>query len=121
MSKVIAAAVLVLLWTAVVVAGQAASRPPVNLNKPGALEALEQSNPTHYEKVRQILEGILKQPDAAVPGWIQTNFDARNVNYAPILMTSDPPKRRLSFTLDEARYEAVVTLTNVRAAVVPLN
>lgn len=120
MSKLITAAVLVMLWTAVVVAGDTPPRRTVNLNKPGALEALQQSNPTHYEKVRKILDGILQQPDVAVPRWIQTNFDARDVNYAPILLTSDPPKRRLSFALDETRYETVVTLTNVRAEIVPL-
>ena len=120
MVRVIAAAVLVLLWPAVVVTGQATPRHSVNLNRPGVLEALVESNSTHYEKVRQILEGILKQPYAAVPDWIQTNFDARNVDYAPILMTSDPPKRRLSFTLDETHYEAVVTLTKVRALIIPV-
>jgi hypothetical protein len=120
MSKLIAAAVLVMLWTAVVVAGDATPRRTINLNNPGAFEALQRSNPTHYEKVRKILDGILQQPEATVPRWIQTNFDARNVSYLPILMTSDPPKRRLSFGLDETRYEAVVTLTNVRAEIVPL-
>lgn len=120
MSKLIAAAVLAMLWTAVVAAGDATPRRTANLNNPGALEALQQSDPTHYDKVRKILDGILQQPDAAVPRWIQTNFDARNVSYVPILMTSDPPKRRLSFALDDTRYEAVVTLTNVRAEIVPL-
>ncbi len=120
MSKLITAVVLVMLWAAVVVAGDATPRHTVNLNKPGALGALQQSNPLHYDKVRKILEEILQQPDAAVPRWLQTNFDARNVSYAPILMTSDPPKRRLSFALDQTRYEAVVTLTNVRAERVPL-
>ena len=121
MKKVpIAAVVLAMLWTGAVVAGDASPRRTVDLNTPDSLEALRQSNPTHYEKVRKILDGILQQPDAAVPRWIQTNFDARNVSYVPILMTSAPPKRRLSFALDETRYEAVITLTNVRAEIVPL-
>jgi len=116
----IAAAVLAMLWTGVVVAGDASPRSTVDLNKPHSLETLQQSNPTHYEKIRKILDGILQQPDAAVPRWIQTNFDARKVDYVPILMTSLPPKRRLSFALDETRYEAVITLANVRAEIVPL-
>jgi len=116
----ISAAVLAMLWAGVVAADDASPRRTVDLNNPGSLEALQQSNPAHYEKVRKILEGILQQPDAAVPHWIQTNFDARNVGYVPILMTSLPPKRRLSFALDETRYEAVLTLTNVRAEIVPL-
>jgi len=112
----ISAAVLAMFWAGVVVADDASPRRTVDLNKRDS----QQSNPTHYEKVRKILEGILEQPDAAVPHWIQTNFDARNVGYVPILMTSLPPKRRLSFALDETRYEAVITLTNVRAEIVPL-
>jgi hypothetical protein len=109
-----------LLWTAIAAADDAIPSRTINLNQPGALEALQHSNPMHYEKVRKIMEGIFQRPETAVPDWIQTNFDARNVRYAPILLTSDPPKRRLSFALDDTRYEAVVTLTNVRAEIVPL-
>ena len=118
---IIAALIMVVLWIGVVVAGDANPARTVNLNKPGALETLQQSNPTHYEKVRKILDGIVQQPDADVPRWIQTSFDARNVSYTPILMTTVPPKRRLSFAMDETRYEAVLTLTKVRAEIVPLN
>jgi len=120
MSKLIAVAVLAALWTAVAVAGDAPPGRTVDLNKPGALKGLQQSNPKHYEMIRKILEGVLQQPDAAVPRWIQTTFDGRDVSYAPILMTSDPPRRRLSFALDNTRYEAVVTLTNLRGEIVPL-
>ncbi len=66
------------------------------------------------------MEGIFQQPDTAVPRWIQTNFEARNVIYAPILLTAAPPKKRSSFTLEDTRYEALVTLTNVSAEIVPL-
>jgi len=121
MSKLIVASIMVVLWIAVAVAGEFNSARTINLNKPGALETLQQSNPTHYDKVRKILDGILQQPDADVPRWIQTSFDARNVSYAPFLLTTRPPKRRLSFALDETRYEAVLTVTKVRAEIVPLN
>src|SRR5262249_13811233 len=121
MSKLIVAPIIVVLWIAVAVAGDANPARTVNLNKPGALETLQQSNPTHYDKVRKILNGIPQQPDADVPRWIQTSFDARNVSYAPFLLTTRPPKRRLSFALDETRYEAVLTVTKVRAEIVPLN
>jgi hypothetical protein len=62
MSKLIAAPIIVVFWIAVVVAGDANPARTVNLNKPGALEVLQQSNPTHYEKVRKILDGILSSP-----------------------------------------------------------
>ena len=96
----LAVTVLALLWIAVVATGNATAGRTINLTKPGALEALQHSNPTHYEKVRRIMDGLLKTPDAGISQWIETNFDARDVRYAPILLTSDPPKKRLSFALD---------------------
>ena len=134
MAKRVVAAVAVVLWAAMAVSGcgtssamdqapatsRATLRRAVDLNETGAPEALARSNPVHYEKIRRILDGILQQPDANVPRWIQANFDGHNVAYAPIVLTSHPPKRRLSFALDATRYEAVIVLTNVRGEIVPL-
>lgn len=91
----------------------------VDLNEPGVLETLQGSNPVHYGKIRRILEDVLKYPDAGVPRWMQTTFNAQNVKYIPIVLTSHPPKRQLSFSLDSARYEVVIVLTNVRGDIVP--
>ena len=95
------------------------ARRVVDLNEDGALEALQRSNPVHYDKVRKILDGALRQRDAQVPRWIQTNFDGRDISYGPIVLTSHPPKRRLSFALDATRYEAIIVLTNVSGEIVP--
>jgi hypothetical protein len=119
MPRLLAAAILVLLWTAVAAAGDATPGRAFDLDEPGALETLRRSNPRHYEKVRKILDGVLQQPDANVPRWIQTTFDGRNVKYIPIVLTSHPPQRRLSFALDATRYEAVVVLTTIRGDIVP--
>jgi hypothetical protein len=120
MTRVVVAAVLVSLWASTATAGDVAPPRFIDLDRSGALEALRQSNPAHYEKVRKIIDGVITQPDARVPGWMRATFDARDVSYAPIVMTSHPPKRRLSFALDDVRYETVVTLTNVRGEIVPL-
>jgi hypothetical protein len=104
---------------AVVAAGAVIPVRTVNLDQPGALQALQRSNPTHYEKIQKIMDQLLRQPDAEVPHWMQANFDARDATYGPILLTSLPPKRRLSFTLDDTRYEAIVTLTNWLGEKVP--
>ncbi len=119
MPRLVATAVLALLWTAVAAAGDVTPRRAIDLNEPGALEALQRSNPTHYEKVRQILQGVLQRPDTDVPRWIRANFAANDVSYVPVVLTSHPPKRRLSFALDATRYEAVVILTNVRGDITP--
>jgi hypothetical protein len=120
MMKPVSLAILALFWSGVVLAGGAAFGRAINLNEPEALDALQRSNPAHYEKVRKILDGVVRQAESRVTHWIRATFDARNVNYAPILLTSAPPKRRLSFVLDDTSYEAVVTLTHVRGEILPL-
>lgn len=119
MSKLVAAVALVCLWTSAAAAGPATLLRTVDLDRPGALDALQQSNPVHYEHVRKIVDGVVQQPDADVPRWMQVTFGARDVAYAPIVMTSHPPQRRLSFALDDTRYVTVVTLTNVRGRIIP--
>ncbi len=109
MSRLLATAVLPLLFIAVAVAGDAVPGLTLNLNKPGALEALRHSNPAHYEKVHRIMDGLSRQRDAGVPRWMQAKFDAKDVRYG-VLLTSNPPKRPLSFILDETRYRVVVTI-----------
>ena len=62
-------------------------------------------------------EGV-KQPHPGVPRWLQATFDARDVKYIPVVLTSHPPKRQLSFSLDTTRYEVFV-LTNAGGDIVP--
>jgi len=50
---------------------------------------------------------------------MQATFNARDVKYVPIVLTSHPAKRRLSFSLDATRYEVIVVLTNLRGDLVP--
>ena len=100
--------------------GVVGAGPTIDLDQPGALATLEQTNPAHYAKVKRILHGITRRPDAEVPRWLRVGFDARDVNYAPIVLTSLPAQRRLSFALDDTRYVAVVVLTHLRGDVVPL-
>jgi len=70
--------------------------------------------------VKLISKVLSRHPDSNVPRWIRVGFDARDVSYAPIVLTSHPAKRRLSFVLDDTRYEAVIVLTNLRGDIVPL-
>jgi hypothetical protein len=47
MSNSLPVAVITMLWIAVAVAGDATQGHTINLNEPGALEALQHSNPAH--------------------------------------------------------------------------
>jgi hypothetical protein len=66
------------------------------------------------------LLAVLLRQDAEVPRWLQISFNARDISYQPIVLTSHPPKRRLSFALDDTSYITVLILTNVTGTVVPL-
>lgn len=100
--------------------GQPSLPRTVDLDAPDALETLRQTNPTHFTAIQTILAEVVLRPDAEVPRWLRVNFNARGVSYRPILLTSHPPKRRLSLTLDDTRYMAVITLTKVTGTIVPL-
>jgi hypothetical protein len=111
---------MVIVFGAVVWAtSSACAARAIDLGEPGALADLELSNPAHYAKVRQILDGVVRQRDVDVPRWMRTQFAATDVTYRPVILTSHPPKRHLSFALDATRYEILLTLTNVRGRIVP--
>ena len=87
-----------------------ASTGSVDLNAPGAIEALARDNPEHYAKIAKILQDVAQRPPEAVPRWMKSEFGAEQVAFPSLLKTSDPPKRSLAFTLDRTRYEVVVTV-----------
>jgi hypothetical protein len=82
----------------------------VDLDAPGALDTLARTNPIHYDKVQRIVAGVKSKSDLEVNDWLRVGFNAKDVQYVPLLMVSYPPKRRLSFTLDDKSYKTVVTL-----------
>lgn len=91
----------------------------VDLNAPGALAALRATRPGDFVTIMRIIAGLTRHPELDVPRWISATFHAGNVSYFPLWMTSLPPKRRLSFCLQDARYTAVVTITPDGARVSP--
>ena len=119
MRTIIAVAGLVLAWIAIATAADVGLRRTVDLDSPGAMEQVRITNPAHFDKIVKIVDGVVQQADSAVPRWLRVNFDARDVTYRPVVMTSHPPKRRLAFGLDDTRYEIVLVLTNVTGAVTP--
>jgi hypothetical protein len=90
----------------------------VDLDAPGVLDTLARANPVHYEKIQRIVAGVKSKSDPEVNEWLRVSFNARDVRYIPLLMVSYPPKRRLSFTLDDKSYKTVVTL-DVQPKVTP--
>ena len=98
-------------------AGPEAAR-QVDLDTPGALERVQQDNPTHYRAISEILREAPYRRPQTLSGWIRTAFDARMAS-AMLIKTSYPPRARLEFVLDNTEYRTFVTLRNVEPAVTP--
>ena len=81
----------------------------MNLNDPIDMAEVAKINPAHYEKIEKIIKGINRQRSEQVARWIKVTFKANDVIFPEILLVSLPPKRRLSFVLDDIRYEGLIT------------
>jgi hypothetical protein len=96
---------------AMVYAGPAAKH-RVDLDKPGAIEALKRENPEHFRRVSGILTLATEMPCHTdnFANVIRARFDAEEAKCGVLLQTSDPAKRRLSFVLGETNYVSVVKM-----------
>ena len=83
----------------------------VDLNQPEALQRLARENPFHFATIRRILAGVDTVPENTVGRWMKAQFNATDVTYSPVLLTSDPPKKLLAFTLETTHYSALLSLT----------
>jgi len=100
--------ILATLFCLSAVAQAAGPAEPVDLNAPGALGALQHRRPDHHAKVQAILGLVQAKPQLDLGPWIETRFDASNVDFQHLWRASDPPKVKITFSLDDARYTAVV-------------
>ena len=69
----------------------------------------------------EIVAGLL-DPTRAESGWLETSFDARDVDLEKLrFLTSYPPKQLLAFTIDDTRYTLHLVRTDLDAKAVPAN
>jgi hypothetical protein len=115
--RIIGIAVLSALMTSAGAAGDAWH--PIDLNRPGALEQLKVERPRHYMAISEVLRAAERVPckDHELET-LSARFDVREMACNFLLMTSDPPKRHLSFELEGTRYVAVVTVKDTGGRVV---
>jgi len=84
-------------------------KPPVHLDSASDLAQLRKTNPGHYARAVRLIHDANTLCNPGAPK-VQ-NADGRNISCAMLLLTSNPPKRELSFTLDNTPYAAIVTVT----------
>jgi len=82
----------------------------VDLDHPGALEALKASSPDTYKRVAGVIDASYSM-SCHVPefrSFIRTKYDAAAHLCGPIVKTSYPPQRRLMFQIGDTRYSKTV-------------
>lgn len=86
------------------------SKKAINLNNPSEVKELARTNPAHYEKIQKILYAHSIKSERAVYKWMKASMKASDISYSSYVLTSLPAKKHLSFTLDQNRYTATVTM-----------
>jgi hypothetical protein len=85
----------------------------VYLDDEASLAQLRAVNPVHYARAQKIIDAAnqLCRPTAGEVEYAK--FDAKDIScLRSLLRTSNPPKRQISFRLDDTRYIALVTVTD---------
>jgi hypothetical protein len=108
------------LWVALgVQAADVASR-AVDLDPPGALEALEQDKPEHYAKVLEMMKKIEAVPYAP-SGQMDLRREVQTPDVTPRnIESSRPAKARLKVLVDDTEYRITVVYTKNPATVTPV-
>ena len=81
----------------------------MHLDSPAELARLRKTNPDHYARAVRLMESANRLCKPGAPKL--QNADGRDISCAMLLLTSNPPKRALSFMLDNTRYVAIVRVT----------
>ncbi len=80
----------------------------VHLDSAADLEQLRATNPDHYARAVRILAAGVQLCGPGKPKL--QSVDARDISCSHLLLTSNPPKSRLDFVLDNTQYVAIVTM-----------
>jgi len=111
--------ILILLWAALGSPAASATSMTIDLDAPGAMEALKLSKPEHYARVVEIMNKVQAVPASGDPLY--------NLKYEPLkpditlrqIETSFPAKTRLSVAIDETEYKVTVVYKENPATLVP--
>ena len=111
MRNLVLAAALVCSAPLVRAADPVEIRAPVRLDTAEEMQNLRATNPDHYARARRVIAAanVLCRP--APPGLQGAGLGRRGVSCGHLFLTSNPPKREITFRLDNTRYAALVTVT----------
>lgn len=92
----------------------------IYLNGDEAMAELERTNPRHYEIAKLILASGPKLCEPGAPRVYQLHMGADEITCSNFLLrTSNPPKKQISFQLEDAVYIALVVVEGSEPTVIP--
>ena len=98
----------------------APSSPPVNLDRPGVLEAIEKEDPAHHARILAITAAAGEVSCEMLPQLFRARYQATvETCRSLVVLTSYPAKRHLAFELDGRAYVTNVVLTGQGAKLFP--
>jgi hypothetical protein len=94
--------------------------PTVYLYSDADLDRLRATNPTHYARAAEIMAAANKLCRPQPPQILLAKDNEKDIACSNMLLrTSNPPKRQISFHLDNTRYIALVTITDNPPQLIP--
>jgi hypothetical protein len=82
-----------------------------------ALEAIEKANPDHFRKVSEVVRVASEKGCASAAKVLKAQFDVTDAYCSPyLLLTSLPPKQRLTFTMEGTPYIVNIPVYRVGAS-----
>ena len=86
----------------------------IDLDAPGNLESMARDHPDRFATIERILAEVPRR-SGSVASWMRTEFQARDIEYTDLIMTTNPAKKRLKFTLGDTAYVKVIALERYAA------
>jgi len=100
-------------WTSAVrAADTVVIQSPVRLDTPDQLANLRATNPDHYARAQRIMVAANRLCRPGGPKLQEANLRSQDFSCGHVFLTSNPPKREISFKLDTTQYVALVTVTD---------
>jgi hypothetical protein len=83
----------------------------ISLSRDGALEQLKVANPAHYAIAQRLIKAAGEICAPGAPKTLATAYQAEDVSCtAGVWYESNPPKRMLTFRVDDTEYEMLVSV-----------
>jgi len=98
----------------------ASSWAPINLDRPGVLEAIEKEDPAHHARIVEITTAAGEVSCETLPQLFKARYQAVVASCTSLLvLTSYPAKRHLAFELDGRSYVTNLVLTGTQPLLTP--